>query len=148
MNVPAPKSVFLLRPTLTTPFHIDFNWWQQNDRDWKVYLLSLLCEEHRQQIENMPEGQMLDWVDNETGEVHAVDGVQHLLMTHCALQPSFINIHTALVEAIFRTLLANGNRPMTAEELAKRLNRPATTILQTLSGPRAYKGIRPILPPS
>jgi len=146
MSAAAPKPAFLLRPTANTPFHIDFNWWQQNDHSWRIYLLSLLCEEHRQQIEAMPEGQLLDWVDNETGEVHPVDGVQHLLMTHCALQPNFINAHTALVEAIFRTLLANGNRPMTPEELAQRLNRPATTILQTLSGPRAYKGIRPIFP--
>ncbi len=147
MNVTTPKSVFLLRPTINTPFHVDFNWWQQNDQNWKVYLLSLLCEEHRQQVKAMPEGQLLDWVDDETGEVHLVDGVQHLLMTHCALQPDFINAHTALVEAIFRILLANGNRPMTAEELAQRLNRPATTILQTLSGPTAYKGIRPIFSP-
>ncbi len=145
MSMVGSTPAILLRPTLTTPFHIDFNWWKQNDRDWRVYLLSLLCEEHRQQVASMPEGEPLDWVDAETGEVWPVDAVQHLLMTHCALRQDFINEHTALVEAIFRLFLVNGNRPMTSEELAERLNRPAQTILQTLSGPRVHKGIRPIL---
>jgi len=50
-----------------------------------------------------------------------------------------------LVDSVFRVLLSNGNQPMTAEELGSRLNRPAQTILRTLSGVRVYKGIRPIL---
>lgn len=144
MSVPSTVPTFLTRPGLQTPFHIDFNWWQQNDRDWKVYLLSLLCEEHRQTVSALPEGELLDWVDPETAEVRPVDALQHLLMTHCAQQPGFISEHTALVEAIFRLFLINGNQPLTPEQLAERLKRPAMTILQTLSGPRTHKGIRPI----
>ena len=37
----------LLKPGIQTPFHIDFAWWEQNDRDWHVYLRSLLCAEHQ-----------------------------------------------------------------------------------------------------
>jgi biotin operon repressor len=48
-----------------------------------------------------------------------------------------------MVEAIFRLLLANGNTPMSAEQLAARLNRPAETILKTITGGRVYKGLRP-----
>jgi hypothetical protein len=40
--------------------------------------------------------------------------------------------------------LTNDNIPMTAEELGARLNRPPQTILRTLSGPRVYKGLRPL----
>lgn len=134
----------LLKPTVQTPFHIDFDWWEQNDRDWHVYLRSLLCPEHQASLADVPEGTLIDWVDPQTAEVRPVDGIQHALMSHCALQPDFVNEHTTIVEAVFRILLVNGNQPMTAEELAKRLNRPAETILRTLTGPRVYRGLRPL----
>jgi hypothetical protein len=134
----------LLKPTTKTPFHIDFDWWQQHDRDWKVYLRSLLCVEHQEIFANVEEGQSIDWVDPETAEVKVVDGIQHTLMSHCARQPDFVNEHTALVEAVFRLLLVNGNQPMSAEDFAVRLNRPAATILTTLTGQRVYKGLRPV----
>jgi hypothetical protein len=82
-------------------------------------------------------------VDPETAEVHPMDGVQNTLINHCAKQEGFLDEHTAMVEGIFRLLLANGNAPMSAEELAIRLNRPAETILKTIAGPRVYKGLRP-----
>jgi len=136
----------LLKPTLQTPFHIDFAWWEQNDRDWHVYLRSLLCPEHQQSLAEVQEGELVDWVDPQTAEVKAVNGIQHALMTHCALQPDFVNERTSLVEAVFRIFLANGNQALSAQELAQRLNRPAETILRTLSGPRVYRGLRPYLP--
>jgi len=37
----------------------------------------------------------------------------------------------------------NGNTPMSAEDLSKRLGRPADTILRTIAGPRVYRGLRP-----
>jgi hypothetical protein len=48
-----------------------------------------------------------------------------------------------MVEAVFRVFLANGNVPLSAEELSKKLERPADTILRTISGPRVYRGLRP-----
>ncbi len=134
----------LIKPTLQTPFHIDFVWWEQNDRDWHVYLRSLLCPEHQQSMASLQEGEMIDWIDPETAEVKPVDGIQHILMSHCALLPDFINPQTTLVEAVFRLFLVNGNQPMSAEVLAQRLNRPAITILRTLTGPRVYRGLRPL----
>jgi hypothetical protein len=65
-------------------------------------------------------------------------------MSHCAKQPDFLTEQTALVEAVFRLFLTNGNIPMTSEELGVRLNRPAMTILRTLTAGRVYKGIRPV----
>jgi hypothetical protein len=137
--------VSLLKPTLQTPFHIDFAWWEQNDRDWHVYLRSLLCSEHQQLLADLQEGSMVDWIDPTTAEVKVVDGIQHAVMSHCALQPEFVSEHTAMVEAVFRIFLVNGNQPMSAEELSKKLNRPAATILRTLSGPRVYRGLRPFI---
>ncbi len=137
------KRSSLIKPTLDTPFHVDFDWWQRSDRDWRVYLNSLLCPEHQQAFANWEEGQTIDWVDPETAEVRPIDGVQHILLTHCAKQPEFVTEQTALVEAAFRLFLVNGNEPMNARELGERLNRPAMTILRTLAGPRVYKGIRP-----
>ena len=134
----------LLKPNVKTPFHIDFDWWKQNERDWHVFLRSLLCPEHQETFANVEEGQMIDWVDEKTGEVRPVDGIQHALMSHCALQSDFVNERTAIVEAVFRVFLVNGNAPLSAEDLGQKLKRPAETILRTLAGPRVYRGLRPI----
>jgi hypothetical protein len=139
------KRVSLLKPTLETPFHIDFDWWKQNERDWHVYLRSLLCPTHQDLYRNLEEGELLDWVDPKTAQVKQVDGIQHALMSHCAQQPDFLTEHTAIVEAVFRLFLTNENAPMTSEELGMRLNRSPEMILRTLSGPRVYKGLRPLL---
>lgn len=139
---PARRSV-LSKPTTKTPFQIDFEWWKQNERDWHVYLRSLLCPAHQEALAGLEEGQTIDWVDEETAEVRPVDGIQHALMSHCSRQEDFVTRQTSLVEAVFRLFLINGNQPMSAEELAARLGRPANTILSTLAGPRVYKGLRP-----
>lgn len=138
----------LLKPTVKTPFHIDFEWWKQNERDWHVFLRSFLCAEHQEAFAAIEEGELIDWIDPQTAEVKPVDGVQHALISHCAQLPDFVNQRTAVVEAIFRLFLANGNIPMTAEDLSKKLGKPADTILRTIAGPRVYRGLRPILSPS
>jgi hypothetical protein len=141
--MPEGKRISLVKPSINTPFHIDFAWWRKNERDWHVYLRSLLCAEHQEAFANVEEGQTIDWVDPVTAEVKPVAGVQNALMTHCVRQPGFLTDHTALVEAVFRLFLTNGNAPMSSSELGERLNRPPETILRTLAGARVYKGIRP-----
>jgi hypothetical protein len=142
--VVANKRLSLVKPTVQTPFHIDFRWWKQNERDWHVFLRNLLCPEHQQVFADVEEGQMIDWIDAATGEVRPVDGIEHALMSHCALLPEFVSERTALVEAVFRLFLVNGNVPLSAEQLAERMHRPAETILRTLAGPRVYRGLRPV----
>ncbi len=139
------KRFSLIKPTLNTRFHIDFDWWSRNDRSWRVYLRSNLCPEHQRMFEGDQADEEVDWVDPETGEVQRVDGLQHVLITHCARQPEFITQHSTLVDAVFRVFLANGNVPLTPVELSQRLGRPADIILKTISGVRVYKGIRPSL---
>ena len=142
-NLVELKRFSLVKPTLETRFYIDFNWWKQNDRDWRVYLRNYLCPEHQEAFANLDTTEQVDWVDPETAEVQLVDGLQHILITHCAKQRSFITQHTTLVDSVFRILLANGNIPTTPEELSDQLGRDASVILRTLSGPRVYKGLRP-----
>jgi hypothetical protein len=139
------KKVSLVKPTIQTPFHVDFDWWRATDNNWHVALQGLLCPEHQETFANIPEGQSIDWVDPETAEVHQLDGLQHTIISHCAKQESFLGEHTALVEGVFRLLLVNGNAPMTPEELSLKLNRPADTILKTIAGPRVYNGLRPYI---
>ncbi|MBI5290563.1 MAG: hypothetical protein HY872_01665 [Chloroflexi bacterium] len=136
----------LVKPTLKTPFHIDYLWWERQQRELRVYLHSHLCDEHRAKFEAVEDAGEVDWVDADTAEVQRVDGVQHALRIHCSLQPSYLEAHTSLVDAVFRVFLANGNTPLTPFELAERIGRPGqeTTVLRTLSGARVYKGLRPI----
>jgi len=137
------KRFSLVKPTVNTPFHVDFEWWKKNERDWHVYLRSLLCADHQEIFANVEGDETIDWVDPVTAEVKPVDGIQNALMTHCVRQPDFLTQQTALVEAVFRLFLTNGNIPMTSQDLGNRLNRQPETILRTLAGPRIYKGLRP-----
>jgi hypothetical protein len=153
--VPDLKRHSLVKPTIQTRFHIDFDWWAQNDNDWHVLLAGFLCPQHQEFFSTLvssetPGGmgnevKMVDWVDPVTAEVQRVDGVQHALISHCAKQEAFITPHTTVVDAIFRLFLANGNSPLTPIEMADHLGRPAETILRTLAGGRVYRGLRPFL---
>lgn len=137
------KRISLVKPTLQTKYHIDFNWWRQNDQDWRVYLRNSLCPEHQQMYAEVNSSEQVDWIDPQTAEVQQVDGLQHVLITHCAKQKDFVTGQTTLVDAVFRIFLSNGNTPMTPLELAERLGRQPVIILKTLSGGRVYKGLRP-----
>jgi hypothetical protein len=142
--MPETKHFSLIKPTLETPFHIDFDWWKAHSNDWRVFLLNCLCAEHQKLFENQPEGGMIDWVDPQTAEVRLVDGLQSTLMSHCAKEPGFVTMNTAMVDAIFRVFLSNGNQPLNAEQLAEKIGKSANTILMTIAGVQVYKGIRAV----
>jgi intracellular septation protein A len=133
----------IIKPTVDTPFNIDFEWWQNHDQNWKVYLYSFLCKEHQEIYSNEEKSPKIDWVDPVTAEVTIVDGIQHTLMNHCAKQPDFFENHTTIVNTIFGIFLSNGNKPLTPDELSSITGKSAVTILRTLSGPQVYRGIRP-----
>ncbi len=133
----------LTRPTLKTKFHIDYDWWERADRELDIYLRSHLCEEHQEAYSQVEGDEKVDTIHPETAEVTRVLGIQHTLITHCALQDDYLTPQTTLVNAVFRVFLANGNTPLTPDELGEKLSKPAHMILRTLSSPRVYKGIRP-----
>ena len=143
--LPDVKRSTRLRPTIQTRFHIDFKWWRDRDRDWRVFLQSLLCPEHQQVFAELPDDHLVDFIDPNTAEVQRVDGLQHVLITHCAKLEGFIAPHTTLVDAIFRIFLANGNTPMAPVELAQISGRSPDLILRVLTGETIYRGLRPLV---
>ncbi len=138
------KRFSLVRPTVNTPFHIDYDWWRQNERNWRVHLMEYISDEHRETLRKSGLEEQFDLIDPNTAEVHQVDAIQYLLLTHYAQRDNFVTESSSLVETIFRLFLANGNTPLTAAEIGERLHRPAETILRVLSGARIYRGVRPV----
>jgi hypothetical protein len=148
--MPDLKPFSLIKPTLETPFHIDFDWWKNHDGDWRVFLLNCLCSEHQEVFKNQSQDGMIDWVDPETAQVRRVDGLQSTLMSHCAKEPGFVTANTAMVDAIFRVFLSNGNSPMTVVQLSDKIGKPADTILKNdfrLQFTRAFVPCSYYLPP-
>jgi len=139
-----PRHFSLVKPTINTPFHIDFDWWKQYDNNWRVYLQSCLCPEHKATFTSTVADLPIDWIDPETAEVRSVDGLQHILIVHCARQPDFVTGTTPLVDGAFRALLANNNGAMTPVEISEYIHKAPETILRTLASPQVYKGIRPV----
>lgn len=138
------KRFSMVKPTEGTLFHIDFNWWRENDNNWKVFLQNYLCPEHQAAFDNPGDERKIDRIDPETAEVTQIDGILHVLMSHCSKQPGFIDEHNTVVDAVFKVLFVNGNKPMTAKQIGEKINRPADLILKTLAGPKVYRGIRPV----
>jgi hypothetical protein len=139
-----PKIGQVAPPTSAQRYHIDYTWWEKSNRDLRIYLHSHLCPEHQEVFAGFGELEQIDWIDPRTAEVRKVDGLEHTLHSHCSLQPDYITPSTPLVNAVFRIFLANGNSPLTAEELASRIGRRPEIIERTLSGGQIYKGIRAV----
>ncbi|MBN1121439.1 MAG: hypothetical protein JXJ17_10185 [Anaerolineae bacterium] len=140
---PAPPQ--LNKPTMSTRFFVDEEWWKQSDKDFRLEL-NRLCEEYAG--EPMPEkagDPSIDWVDPLTARVVRVDPSMYHFLTACCVHPDFITERTTLIEAVFRALVAAANVPMTPVELSARIGRPADTIYKTLAGRKVFKGIRPYL---
>ncbi len=132
-----------VKPTLDTKFHIDYSWWEREGRDLHAYLISHLLPEQRSRFSEIQTETFVDWVDPDTAEVSRVDALT-LALQQAARDPQYIADHTTLVDAVFRVFLANGNKPLSPNELSDRLGRPPMTILRTLAGKEVYKGLRPL----
>jgi hypothetical protein len=133
-----------MRPTVDTKFHIDFDWWEEKERNFRLHLLSHLCSDCQSRYTDHREAELVDWVDADTAEVTRVDGLWHSLRICCSQRPDYVDELTPLTTAVFRTFLANGNEPLSPAELQDRLHRPADTILRTIGGVRVYHGIKPV----
>jgi len=141
--MPEQKTFSLIRPTIDTPYHIDFDWWKNHDSNWHIFLLSFLCPEHQQIFQNNPGLSLIDHVDPDSAVVTQVDAIQSILMDHCIKEPNFLNANTTIVDSIFKVFLSNGNQPQSPKELSDKIGKPSDLILRTLSGATVFKGIRP-----
>ncbi len=138
-----PHSTRISRPTIDTPFHIDFDWWERNQHELRVYLRSHLCDVHRASYEGEASEQ-IDTIDPYTAEVTSVDGVLFRLRSHCSQQPDYITPKTSIVDAVFRVFLMNGNQPLSPRQLADKIGKDAGLIFKTIGGRTVYKGLRPV----
>ncbi len=134
----------LVKPSLTTKFHVDFDWWKSQDRNWRNWLVAFMCPKHQELFAHSTDAQEMDLVNPETAEVTRGDGLIQTLVEHCARQEGFITPNAPLVDSVFKVFIVNHNQPLTAIELAERIGRPADTILRTIGTTRVYKGIRPV----
>jgi hypothetical protein len=134
-----------IKPRLDTKFHIDFDWWEQKGLNFRIHLLSHLCDDCRGAYSSHQQTELVDWIDPDTAEVTRVDGLWHSLRTCCSNKPGYISESTPLTTAVFRVFLANGNEPLSPEELHERLGfRTPQTILRAIGGLKVYNGIKPV----
>jgi hypothetical protein len=132
------------RATPETKFHIDYDWWENSGRDFRLYLRDQLCDECRERFADHQNTENVDWVDPETGEVHQTDALRECLRTRCANDPDYINERLPITSACFRVFLANNNTPLSPNELHQLLPwLPPDKITQTLGGNQVYLGLRP-----
>jgi hypothetical protein len=123
-----------------TPFHIDLDWWQSRGRSFDRYLGEIL---DGRELEADAE-KLLDYIDPATAEVFQLSPLWSQVLTERARRPDYITSTTPLTNAILRALIENRNRPMTAVELQRRINRSTPqTLLRILRTARLQYGIVP-----
>ena len=87
---------------------IDLDWYQQNNRSFFALTQSYLCPKCRERLK----------VEKE--EASAAD-VLSAIGDCCSKTPGFIAPKLPILESVFRLFLANGNQPLSLEELGERL---------------------------
>lgn len=137
----------VFHPDTKTLFHIDLAWLEKSGCDLRAEMHAALCDECRALYPTPADTRLVDRVDPQTGEVRRVDALWECLMDHCGHQPNFITPATPLTTALFRALLANGNQPMSPEQLYQRVRKSTPAgILRVLMGAQIENGIVPFEP--
>jgi hypothetical protein len=132
------------RPDTKTLFHIDPTWFEKNGRDLRAEMHAALCDECRALYPTPTEVRLVDRVHPQTAQVARLDALWECLADHCAHQSQFIAPTTPLITAIFRALLANGNNPMSPEQLHKSVRKSnPPSILRVLLGAEIENGVVP-----
>lgn len=132
-----------VKPSLDTPFHIDYEWWGRDTHELRVYLISFLPPEKQIHFTTEEALGEVDWVDPDTAEVKRVDGLQVALQEAIQYEDLAAG-NLSLVDAVFRVFIANNNEPQSPNELGEIIGKRPDMILRTLSGVQVYKGIRPV----
>lgn len=123
-----------------TRFYIDYSWWEESNRSLESYISTRLG--HDITIDESKES--VDLIDPETAEVRRLSGFEFAVQAYFT-QGSAELVQGSVVDAVFATILSNGNVPMSATELGEKIGRSPETIYRTLGGSTVYQGIRPYL---
>ena len=118
---------------------IDLDWFQQNNRSISALAQDYLCAKCRKQLRAE---------EKELTEAEFLSTIKDC----CSHAPEFITGQSPILESIFRFFLANGNQPLTLEELGNQLSeqrggdtsRTSEEILFRLLESDQYYGLRPV----
>ncbi len=88
---------------------IDPDWYPQYSRSISILLQRCLSQECRKKLNRG---------GNQTSDAELIKRVREC----CSRNPDFINGQMPVLESIFRFFIANGNKPITIEELGKQLS--------------------------
>ncbi|MCO5189664.1 MAG: hypothetical protein M9941_12155 [Anaerolineae bacterium] len=124
-----------------TRFYIDYDWWEKSNLSLESYLSSRVDSE----ISFDNSAELVDTIDPHTGEVRQVSQFEFALQRYFQQLPDNYLQRASLVDAVFSVLLANGNRPMSAIEIADAVKRLPDVIFQTFGRGQVYRGIRPYI---
>jgi hypothetical protein len=118
---------------------IDLDWLEQNNRSFLALARGCLCSGCRQRLEEAKK------------PFSPAELIKHI-RDCCSKNPEFFTGRPPVLESIFRIFLANGNRPLTLEELSRQLaerrggapQRTSPEVLSHLLRNERYYGLRPV----
>ena len=123
-----------------TPFHIDFDWWANSNKNFDRFLMEILGSD----APSKPSEERLDYIDPNTAEVYRLPSLWTSVLIKRAQNDDYITPATPMTNAILRALVENRNCPMTADQLHQRIGRGnPKTILRLLRTARMQYGIAP-----
>lgn len=130
-----------LRSDIHTPFHIDLDWWTSHGRSLDRYLLEILDGK----VDELgSSGELLDYIDPETAEVFQLTPLWTRVLTQRAHRPDFITSTMPMTNAVLRALIENRNRPLSAVQIHRRINRGSPqTLLRVMESSQQQYGIAP-----
>jgi hypothetical protein len=118
---------------------IDLDWLKSNNRSLTTLAKGALCPKCRKRLKM------------DQGEARAGD-LMKAAKSCCSKVPDFITPALPLQESTFRVMLANGNQPLTLEQLGNQLNdrrgidayRTSPLVLSRLMRNDRYYGLQPV----
>jgi hypothetical protein len=126
-----------------TRWIIDTNWYEQANRSFFNLAEQSLCPSCREKLENKKKVTRTD--------------ILRAIGSCCSKAPDYIPEKLPIMESLFRLLLANGNRPLTTEELYRQLcfyrdeefhaDSPRILSLERLLSHDQWYGFKPVSKP-
>ena len=93
-------------------YTIDLEWWSTNPRSFDVITASRFCATHQQERTSAAA---------KGAKRKAEKSPFQIIKTCCSRKPEFFHPNMSVMEAVFRILLANENKAMTAKGISERL---------------------------
>ncbi len=121
-------------------YYIDLDWYKRNSRSFSVLAEPYLCSQCQERL-NAEEG-----YPSESALIKQIASC-------CSRRDDYIRAKLPLLESIFRILIANGNKPLSIEEIRRRLEEkregnftPTVDTLHRLLENDYFYGLQPVSP--